>query len=115
MEFRGRSIILEGSATASTNVVSLIGEGFGRLVLLVVPPHTNPTRAYTAVMMASKPEDVSTPDELLGIGPREAQDRRLALLAQQRWQSEGGALRRLGHERGNGVMVGQVEQVRRAQ
>lgn len=115
MEFRGRSVILEGSSTTSTNVVSLIGEGFGRLVLLVVPPYTNPTRAYTAVMMASKPDDVSTPDELLGIGPREAQDRRLALLAQQRWESEGGALRRLGHERGNGVIVGQVEQVRRAQ
>jgi hypothetical protein len=66
-------------------------------------------------MTASKPDDVSTPDELLGIGPQQAQDRRLALLAQQRWESEGGALRRLGHERGNGVMVGQVEQVRRAQ
>ena len=115
MEFRGRSIILEGSSTTSTNVLSLIGEGFGRLVLLVVPPHTNPTRAYTAVMTASKPDDVSTPDELLGIGPQQAQDRRLALLAQQRWESEGGALRRLGHERGNGVMVGQVEEVRRAQ
>jgi len=60
---------------------------------------------------------VSTPDELLGIGPQQAQDRRLALLAQQRWESEGGALRRLGHQRdnGNGVMVGQFEQVRRAQ
>ena len=115
MVFRGRSILLEGSATASTNVLSLIGDGFGRLVLLVVPPYTNPTRAYTAVMTASKPDDVSTPDELLGIGPQQAQDRRLALLAQQRWESEGGALRRLGHERGDGVMVGQVEEVRRAQ
>jgi Family of unknown function (DUF5994) len=115
MEFRGRSIILEGSSTTSTNVLSLIGDGFGRLVLLVVPPHTNPTRAYTAVTTASKPDDVSTPDELLGIGPQQAQDRRLALLAQQRWESEGGALRRLGHERGDGVMVGQVEEVRRAQ
>ena len=95
MEFRGRSIILEGSHNASTNTLSLIGEGFGRLVLLVVPPYTNPTRAYTAVMTASKPDDVSTPDELLGIGPRQAQDRRLALLAHQRWESEGGALRRL--------------------
>ena len=63
-------------------------------------PYTNPTRAYTAVMRASKPDDVSSPDELLGIGPREAQDRRLALMAHQRWESEGGALRRRGHERG---------------
>jgi Family of unknown function (DUF5994) len=89
MEFRGRSIILEGSSDKSTNILSVIGEGFGRLVLLVVPPYTNPTLAYTAVMTASKPDDVSTPDELLGIGPREAEDRRLALLAHQRWESEG--------------------------
>lgn len=114
MEFRGRSIILEGSITPSTHVLSVIGEGFGRLVLLVVPPYTDPTRAYTAVMTASNPDDMSTPDELLGIGPREAQDRRLALLAQQRWEPEGGALRRLSHERGNGGTTGQVEEVRRA-
>ena len=90
MEFRGRSIILEGSATTSTNTLSVIGKGFGRLDLLVVPPYTNPTRAYAAVTRASKPDDVSTPDELLGIAPREAQDRRQALMAHQRWETEGG-------------------------
>ena len=93
----------------------MIGEGFGRLVLLIVPPYTNPTRAYTAVMTASKPDDVSSPDELLGIGRREAQDRRLALMAHQRWESEGGALRRRGHERGNGAVAAEVQEVRRAQ
>ena len=115
IEFRGRSIILEGSSDTSANTLSVIGEGFGRLVLLVVPPYTNPTRAYTAVITASKPDDVSTPDESLGIGPREAQDRRLALLAHQRWESEGGALRRLGHERSDGVEVGDIQEVGRAQ
>jgi hypothetical protein len=115
MEFRGRSIILEGSSTTSTNTLSVIGKGFGRLVLLIVPPYTNPTRAYTAVMMASKSDDLSSPDELLGIGRREAQDRRLALMAQERWESDGGALRRLGHERGNGAVVGEVQEVRHAQ
>jgi hypothetical protein len=115
MEFEGRSIILEGSATTSTNTLSVIGEGFSPLVLLVVPPHTNPTRAYTAVMTASKPDNVSTPEELLGIGPREAQDRRLALLAQQRWESEGGAFRRQSHEGSNGAVLRQVREARRAQ
>lgn len=99
MEFRGHSILLDGSGTASPNTLSVIGDGFGTLVLLVVPPHTDPTLAYTAVMAASSPGDVSTPDELLAIGPQEAQDRRLALLANQRWESDGGALRRLDHER----------------
>ena len=115
MEYRGRSIILEGSATTSTNTLSVIGKGFGRLVLLVVPPYTDPTRAYAAVMRASKPDDVSSPDELLGIGPREAQNRRLTLMTHQRWESEGGASRRRGHERANGVVVGEVQEVRRAQ
>ena len=115
MKFRGRSIILDGSSTTSTNTLSVIGKGFGRLVLLIVPPYTNPTRAYTAVMTASKPDDVSSPDELLGIGPREAQDRRLAVLAHQRWESEGGALRRLGHQRGNTAVVEEFQEVRGAQ
>jgi hypothetical protein len=115
MEFRGRSLILEGSDTASTNTLTVVGEDFGRLVLLVIPPYTNPTRAYTVMMTASSPDDVSTPDKLLGIGPREAQDRRFALLAQRRWESEGGALRRPGRENGNGCVVGEVQEVRRAQ
>jgi hypothetical protein len=115
MEFRGRSILLEGSSTTSPSTLSLIGKEFTRLVLLIVPPSTNPTRAYTAVMTASKPDDLSSPDELLGIGPREAEDRRLALLAQQRWESDGGALRRLGHQRSNGAVVAEVQEVRHAQ
>jgi hypothetical protein len=44
-------------------------------------------------MIAATPEDDSTPDELLRIGPRQAEDRRIALIAQQRWESDGGALR----------------------
>jgi Family of unknown function (DUF5994) len=115
MEFRGRSIMLEGSSSTSPNTLSVIGEGFGRLVLLIVPPYTNPTRAYAAVMTASKPDDVSNPDELLGVGRREAQDRRLAQLAQQRWESEGGALRRRVHERSNGAVVAEGQEVRHAQ
>jgi Family of unknown function (DUF5994) len=115
MEFRGRSILLEGSSTTSINTLSLIGKGLTRLVLLIVPPYTNPTRAYTAVMTASKPDNLSSPEQLLGIGRREAQDRRLALMAHQRWESDGGALRRLGHERGNGAVAAEVQEVRHAQ
>jgi hypothetical protein len=115
MEFRGRSVILEGSRNQSTNTLSVIGEGFGRLVLLVVPPYTNPTRAYTAVMTASNPDDVSSPDELLWIGPREAQDRRRALMAHQRWESEGRALRRRGHDPGGPAASTEVLEVRFAQ
>jgi Family of unknown function (DUF5994) len=94
IEVRGHSVILEASRDQSINTLSVIGKQFGKLVLLVVPPYTTPARAYTAVMTASKLEDCSSADELLGISAREADDRRLALIAQQRWESEGGALRR---------------------
>jgi hypothetical protein len=98
MEFEGRSVILEPSGTTSPNTLSVIGREFGRLDLLVGPPYTNPARAYAAVTTATKPDDVSTPDKLLGIRPRQAQERGLAVLAQQRWESEGGALRRLARQ-----------------
>ncbi|MCV7238969.1 hypothetical protein H7J70_12810 [Mycolicibacterium celeriflavum] len=103
IEVEDCSINLERASSSSANTVSMIGEAFGALVLLVVPPYTNPARAYTAVMTASTLGNVSTPDELLGIGPQHAQDRRLALLAHQRWESEGGALRHLGGTRSVGI------------
>jgi hypothetical protein len=115
MEFRGRSITLEGSSTTSINTLSVIGEGSARLDLLVVPPFTNPIRAYTVVMTASKPDDVSNPDELLGIGPREAQDRRQAMMAHKRWESEVGALRHRGPIGGEDAVAAEVQEVRRAQ
>jgi hypothetical protein len=96
LNFGGGEVILDGSAEQSINTLSVIGEQFGTLVLLVVPPYTDPTRAYTTVMAAASPDNVSTTDELLGIGARAAEERRLALLAHQRWESEGGALRRPG-------------------
>jgi hypothetical protein len=113
IEFEGRNILLEPCDTTATYTLLVIGEEFGRLDLLVVPPYTNPTRAYTAVMKASNPDDVSTPDELLGIGPQQAQDRRLAQLAHQRWESEGGA-RRQGQRSGNSAAVAHIQEVSRA-
>ena len=58
------------------NVVSVFGPRFGRLDLLVVPPYTEPTHAYTVVMTAASVNDASTPDQLLGI-TRRADDRLL--------------------------------------
>jgi hypothetical protein len=67
-------------------------------------------------MTASDPEDCSSTDELLGIGAREADDRRLALIAHQRWESEGGALRRDLLEPSLSTVLGPPgRQVRRAQ
>ena len=97
--FGGREVFLGRSHGRSTHAVSMVGERFEGFVLLVVPPFTNPNRAYTTVM-AGGPDDVSTADELLGIDAHGVEDRRLALLAHQRWESEGGSLDRMGHPPG---------------
>ncbi len=94
MEFTGSRVILTGSPDQPSNTLSVIGEQFGRLALLVVPAEADPTRASTTVIAAANPDNVSTADELLGIGAQESEDRRLALLAHERWESDGGALRR---------------------
>ncbi|MCV7302936.1 hypothetical protein H7J93_25245 [Mycobacterium barrassiae] len=71
MEFRGHSVILEPSST-SPNTLSVSGKKFGTLVLLVVPPDTDPAAARAAVMAAADPDDVSTPEKLLAIATRGA-------------------------------------------
>lgn len=73
------------------NVVSVLGQRFGRLDLLVVPPCTEPTHAYNVVATASSVNDASTPDQLLGI-TRRGDDRLLSPIALQRWESDGGVL-----------------------
>ncbi|MDG5481995.1 DUF5994 family protein [Mycolicibacterium gadium] len=75
MEFRAHSVILEPSNT-SPNTLTVSGKNFGTLVLLVVPPDTDPTAAHAAVMAAAHPDDVSSAAELLAIGMRAAHDGR---------------------------------------
>jgi hypothetical protein len=70
-------VTLDSSIDQSINMLSLVGEQFGRVVPLVVAPYTHPARACTTVMTASSLDNASTADELLGIGLGEAQDRRL--------------------------------------
>ena len=91
IKHQGDQVIL-GAHQEWPNVVSLFGPRFGRLDLLVVPPHTEHTHAYNAVTTAASVNDASTPDQLLGIGTRRADDRLLSPVALQRWESDGGAV-----------------------
>jgi hypothetical protein len=75
----------------SPNVVSVSGPGFGELSLLVVPAYTEATHAHEVVMAAASANDTSTPAELLGMPADHTSDNRAALIALQRWESEGGA------------------------
>jgi Family of unknown function (DUF5994) len=88
MEFRGHSVILEPS-NKSPNTLTVSGKKFGTLVLLVVPPDTDPVAAHTAVMTAADPDDVSTAEELLAIGMRAAQEARPASRTDRHGGSDG--------------------------
>ncbi|TQC43431.1 hypothetical protein EEB14_43115 [Rhodococcus sp. WS4] len=113
IDHAGTTVDLRHSSDQPNNTLAITGEKFGRLVLLVVPPYTDPVFAYATIMTAASPRDVSTADELLAIGAREAEDRRLALLAQHRWESEGGALRHRGDKSGPPRRTGDRDRVRR--
>lgn len=80
----------------SPHLVTVFGPEFGRLTLLVVPPYTDPSDAYAAVIAAASADNASTPDQLLGISPRSTSDHRLARLALHRWETDAGALDELG-------------------
>jgi|SRR5690349_18814745 len=92
MEFRGHSVILEPSNT-SANTLTVSGKKFGTLVLLVVPPDTEPAAAHTAVMTAADPGDASTAEQLLAIGMEAAQNGYHASSTDQRGGPDGEALR----------------------
>ena len=91
IKHRGDQVIL-GAHQEWPNVVSLFGPRFGRLELLVVPPHAVTAHAYNAVTTATCVGDASTPDQLLGISTRRAGDPLLSPVALQRWESDGGAV-----------------------
>jgi hypothetical protein len=81
-------VILEPSNT-SPNTLTVSGKKFGTLVLLVVPPDTDPVAAQAAVMAAADPDDVSTAEELLAIGMRAAQEARPASRTDHHGGSDG--------------------------
>ncbi|MDT5076435.1 MAG: hypothetical protein QOJ80_1072 [Mycobacterium sp.] len=89
IKHQGAEVVLEDSRD-SPDVISVFGPHFGVLTLLVVPPYTEATHAYTAVTTAAAANDSSTPDELLGW--QRAKDRPLTPVALHRWESDGGAV-----------------------
>lgn len=76
---------------SSPHVLSLSGPDFDELTLLVVPPYTEAARAYEAVVSAANAGDASTPERLLGIPMKRTPDTLAALIALERWETDGGA------------------------
>jgi hypothetical protein len=87
----GGTVRLGGFRHKPVNTVEVLGLNRDRIVLLVVPPHTDPDDAHTTMMAAAGPNNAATVDGLLRISLRDRETRAQAAVARARWESEGGA------------------------
>jgi hypothetical protein len=86
---------LDRDRLQQTATMSVIGVNGTQVVLLVVPPHTDPDRAYTTLTAAAAPGEASTVADLLAISsPNEMRARHLqpaqqreAVKDERRWKS----------------------------
>jgi len=69
----GRLVRLDGYRRQPANTIEVLGLTGSRIVLLVVPPYTDPDLAHEAMMTAAAPSDDSMVGNLLAIGAHEQQ------------------------------------------
>lgn len=62
----GRAVRLDGYRRQPANTLQVLGVGREKILLLVVPPHTDPNLAHEAMMTAAAPNDTTTVGDLLG-------------------------------------------------
>jgi hypothetical protein len=88
----GRAVRLDGYRLQPRNTIEVRGldDDRDRLILLVIPPRTDPDDAHTTMMAAAQSDNAATIDGLLMISPRGRDRRTQASAAQDRWESEGG-------------------------
>ena len=63
-----RAVRLDGYRLQPANTVQVLGLGRERLLLLVIPPDTDPEIAHEAMMTAAAPNDATSVGDLLAIG-----------------------------------------------
>lgn len=64
----GRVVRLDGYRLQPANTVQVLGIGREKILLLVVPPRTDPDIAHQAMMTAAAPDNASTVGDLLAVG-----------------------------------------------
>jgi Family of unknown function (DUF5994) len=85
----GRAVRLDGDRLHPPNTLEALGVDRSKIVLLVVPWHSDPDLAYDTVMAAAVPNNASTVDGLLMISVPDREYRTRTTAAQLRWESEG--------------------------
>jgi Family of unknown function (DUF5994) len=71
----GHVVRLDGYTHQPVNTIEVLGLYGGRVTLLVVPPHTDPADAHTAMMAAAQPGNAASVDGLLSVSLVPAGDR----------------------------------------
>jgi len=76
----GRAVRLDGYRLQPANTLEVLGIGRKKILLLVVPPHSDPDHAHETMMTAAAPDNASSVDDLLEISApdREAHGRAVA-------------------------------------
>ena len=64
----GRAVRLDGYRLQPADTLQVQGLGREKILLLVLPPHTDPDIAHQAMMTAAAPNDATTVRDLLAIG-----------------------------------------------
>ncbi len=85
----GEAVRLDGYRRQPINTVEVLGLNRNKIVLLVVPPNTDPDEAHATLMAAAAPSNDSTVDSLLMISARDREIRTQAAGAQERWSQRG--------------------------
>jgi hypothetical protein len=70
----GRVVRLDGYRLQPPNTMQVLGVGREKILLLVVPPHTDPEIAHEAMMTAAAPSNDSTVSDLLAVGAHDADE-----------------------------------------
>jgi hypothetical protein len=65
VDFGGRSVRLDGFNGQPANTLEVLGLGGQRVLLLVVPAHTDPDLAHDTIMTAAASNNVSTVSDML--------------------------------------------------
>jgi Family of unknown function (DUF5994) len=90
----GRAVQLDGYRGHLSNTVEVFGAKGNKIVLLVVPAHTDPEQAHAIVTAAAASGNVSSVDPLLMISAKDRESRKKRAAARERWNSQGGATSR---------------------
>ncbi|MEU4843112.1 DUF5994 family protein [Nocardia testacea] len=85
-----RSVRLDGYRHLPAHTLCVLGLDRTRLVLLVIPAHTQNATAQALLAAASRPGNELTADELVAVDTRRSLDRTQNEAALRRWDDEGG-------------------------